>query len=218
MRRLVRLSFRPVLFLRLLLSRSGLVLGSVACALLLVPRLGAQGTFEPIILRTGGVDALTTSVCPLSAITPSAPLFEFGMVFGTDEIYGPGQLFDSFSVTVQDDLGRALLLLTADASGVVWAPPNPGGWQLDPGVITHSLLPLPSGLPATAFSSAFQVSLPWPAEFAGHSATLYLDLFSNLDNAQSFAWFQMAAVPEPGCGILVVMGCLAVAIFRRPRP
>ena len=46
---------------------------------------------------------------------------DFG--FATDETFSPGPLFDSFSVTLRDDATlRSAIYLSADASGVAWAP------------------------------------------------------------------------------------------------
>jgi hypothetical protein len=125
---------------------------SKVCSLLVLlwvwdaPRGWAQGT---VVLRTGGGSPLVTFTELVSVPSNALPIalsFEFG--FGTDETPSPGVFLDSFSVTVQDAARlNTLVLLTADGSGIVWAPPTPGGVGIPPDAILRSSIPFPSLTP-----------------------------------------------------------------------
>jgi hypothetical protein len=155
----------------------------------------------------------------LPAISPTTPpplQFEFG--FATDETPGPGNIFDSFTLTLQDNaLNHTVVLLTADANGIVWAPPTPGTLFLDPNSITRSAISFPSLQPILAARSAFQVSVPMPAQFNGLTAKIFVDLFDNLDAVASQGYFRVTAVPEPTVWMIVFVGGLLWLLAGRPR-
>jgi len=170
------------------------------------------------VLRTGGGSPLVSSTesLPLSTnALPAVLTFEFG--FGTDETVSPGAMFDSFSVTVQDAaMLNTLVLLTADASGIVWAPPTPGGVLLPPDAILRSGIPFPSLQPVLAQQTAFLVTVPLPTVFSG-PVNVYFDLFDNLNPTASLGWYNRVQVPEPGTWALLVAGGVLVWLCRRRR-
>jgi hypothetical protein len=174
----------------------------------------AQGTLT--VLNTGGGQPLVTSSQQLqipASATPVPLFFEFG--FGTDEVTSPGAILDSFTVTVQDAaMLNTLVLVTADASGTVWAPPTPGGVLISPDAILRSSIPFPSLQPTLANQSAFAVTVPLPTVFTG-TVNVHFDLFDNLDATASLGWYRGAAIPEPGTWALLVAGLLAAWMGRR---
>jgi hypothetical protein len=169
-------------------------------------------------LRTGGGSPLVTFTelvsVPSNAL-PSALSFEFG--FGTDEVPSPGVFLDSFSVTVQDAARlNTLVLLTADGSGMVWAPPTPGGVGISPDAILRSSIPFPSLTPVTAQQTAFLVTVPLPTVFSG-AVNVHFDLFDNLDSVASLGWYNRVRVPEPGSWVLLGGGLLWLCCRMRWR-
>lgn len=177
------------------------------------PSLIAQGI---ITLHTGGGLPLVSSsqTLLLPAGSDAVPLeFEFG--FATDEIAVPNAFLDSLTVTIQDAMARALVLLTADAGGVVWAPPTPGAVFISPNAIVRVPIPFPLLQPPLAQQWAFAVAIPLPPELVG-PIQVYFDLFDNLDSTHSLGWYRDVRIPEPGTGALLLAGsCLL--LLRRPR-
>jgi hypothetical protein len=174
------------------------------------------------VLRTGGGLPLVTSSeqfqITSNLTTPTVLSFEFG--FGTDEVPSPGAFLDSFTVTVQDvAMMNTLLLLTADASGVVWAPSTPGGVFLPPDSILRSTIPFPSLQPVLANQAAFAVSVPLPTAFAG-PVNVYFDLFDNLNPTPSLGWYRAVVIPEPRTWVLLIAGFLLVwtRAGKKPTP
>jgi hypothetical protein len=179
----------------------------------------AQGSFDPIILQTGGSEALISAEQSLQTFSPANPPpieFEFG--FATDEEFAPSELFDSFTITLQDDaMNYTMVILTADASGIVWAPATPGALFLDPASIARAAIPFPPPVPGLASLTAYQASVPVPAQFQGQSAKLYLDLFDNLNQKASLAFFRLKLVPEPAAWMFFPIGWLGWLFAQRQR-
>lgn len=166
----------------------------------------AQGI---IVLHTGGglplVSSSQTLVPPPGS--DGLPLeFEFG--FATDEVVVPGAFLDSLTVTIQDAMARTLVLLTADANGVVWAPPTPGAVFISPNAIVRVPIPFPLLQPPLAQQWAFATAIPLPPELIG-PIQVYFDLFDNFDSTHSLAWYRDARIPEPRTAALLLAGsCL----------
>ena len=103
----------------------------------------SQGTFDSLKLLTAdGTAALHSQSLSLSVPRGSSVPLAFNFGFETDEVFGPGQFFDSFTLTLRsvDDL-VTLILVTADASGVVFAPSTPGADYLaDSALVRSSIL------------------------------------------------------------------------------
>ena len=190
-------------------------------SMLLVPAGWAfgQGHLNPVLLETGGGQPLVSVSLPVPAFPDStlAPL-EFRFAFGTDEVFSPGSIFDSFTITLQDDAKTlTLLLLTADASGVIWAPATPGAIALDPDSIARSAANYPSGQPVFVRQASFQVTVPVPSQYQGRSATLFLDLFDNQNSIPSQGYFHLVNVPEPASWATGLGGALCWLVLRRRR-
>src|SRR5687767_381319 len=139
------------------------------------------------VFRTGGNEPLLTLSVPLGAAPTNSPSFlQFDFGFGTSEIDTNDTFFDSFSVTLQrNDQPTTALLLTADATGVQWAPANPGGLTLNPADVEHSEGAFPNLDPPTPVRFAFSVSFAIPMALAGGPLTLFFDFFDNLNSIAS---------------------------------
>jgi len=190
--------------------------GLAAFAVGIQVEVAAQGTFNGTVLRTGSGQPLVSAVLPLPPFGSNPSSLEFRFGFATDEVFGPGKIFDSFTITLQDDARRStLVVLTADAGGVVWAPVTPGGLSLDPASITRATIPFPSLQPVLANQVAYLVTLPVPAQFDGLSAKVHLDLFDNLDPARSLGFAELAVTPEPACWELLLVCAGLIWLFQR---
>lgn len=178
-----------------------------------------QGHLDPVLLATGGGQPLVSASLPVPVFPASNPApLEFRFAFGTDEVFSPGGVFDSFTITLQDAaMTHTLLLLTADASGVVWAPATPGAIALDPDSIARIATNYPSGQPVFARQVSYQVTVPVPAQYHGRSATLFLDLFDNLNTTASQGYFHLINVPEPASWAIGLGGALCWLGLRRWR-
>jgi hypothetical protein len=182
------------------------------------PELGhAQGTV--VFHNTGGGQSLVTEVRSIfvdAGLQQPRLLFEFG--FATDEIPSPARFLDSFTVTIQDSAQRfSAVYLTADATGVGWAPQTPGALFIDPASITANPLTYPNLQPVLANQRAFQVSALIPAQFAGGSLNVFFDLFDNLDANASQGWFNglsVVSVPEPQAWALLLVGAFLLWGFK----
>ena len=149
-----------------------------------------EGPFT--VFRTGTNEPLLTLSLPFSPPPTNSPsLLRFDFGFATAEPEAPETFFDSFSVTLQrNDQSVTALLLTADRTGVQWAPSNPGGLTLDPTDVQHADAPFPNLTPSLALKFAYSLTFALPALFAGGPLTLFLDLFDNLNAAGSLAFVQ----------------------------
>lgn len=179
----------------------------------------AQGVMgDPFVLRADGSQALhteTRSVLMPAASDETFLAFHFG--FETDEVFGPGTIFDSFSIGIENEAGdRFATLLTADASGVVYAPATPGGVSIPGGAITASLIPVPPLNQNLTQRYAAYVQAFLPQDFAGQEATLYFDLFDNQNGTASLGWFtDLTVVPEPTTTLLLGLGALLLLGLRK---
>lgn len=182
--------------------------------------IAAQGTV--VFHNTGNGQSLVSEVQSIlvqAGLQQPRLVFDFG--FATDERPAPGSFLDSFTVTLQDSAQSfSAVYLTADATGVAWAPPTPGALFIDPASITARPITYPNLQPSLASQTAFEVSAPIPPQFLGSSVNLYFDLFDNLDSRISQGWFSgvnIVAVPEPQALALLLAGGLLLRLARRGR-
>ena len=189
------------------------------CTLLMGRQLAlAQETV--IFHNTGGGQPLVSEVQSLFVdATAQQPRLAFNFGFATDEAPAPGTFLDSFSVTIQDGKqSSTAVYLTADATGVAWAPVTPGTVFIDPPLINAIPITYPSLSPVLAAQRAFQVSAPIPSQFVGGSINVFFDLFDNLDAKASQGWFSslsVVSVPEPQTWILLLAGVVFAGRLKR---
>ena len=155
------------------------------------------------VFRTGTNEPLLTLSLPFSAPPTNSPsLLRFEIGFATAEPDAPDTFFDSFSVTLQNGNPSATaLLLTADRTGVQWAPSNPGGLTLNPADVQHADAPFPNLNPALALKFAFSVTFALPALLTGSPLTLFFDLFDNLNTSASLAYVQGVRIESAVPGV-----------------
>jgi hypothetical protein len=178
----------------------------------------AQGSM--VVLRTGGGIPLLSTNASLTVPFPAPdPRLQFDFGFSTDEVFAPGQFFDSFTVTLQDTGAvQTAILLVADASGLVIAPPTPGTILIDPSSIMNAPIPFPSLQPVLASKMAFTVIASIPPQLAQlQQLNVYFDLADNLDAVASLGWFDNVSiiVPEPAAAFLIVLGSFILIVIRR---
>ncbi len=152
--------------------------------------ISTEGPFT--VFRTGTNEPLLTLSLPFDAPptnSPSMLRFDFGFASAEPDV--ADTFFDSFSVTLQrNDQSATALLLTADRTGVQWAPTNPGGLTLNPTDVQHADAPFPNLTPSLALKFAYSITFALPMALAGGPLTLFLDLFDNLNAASSLAYVQ----------------------------
>jgi hypothetical protein len=146
-----------------------------------------EGPFT--VFGTDTNDALLSLSLPFDVPgTNLQPRLDFIFGFSTDEPAAPGTFYDSFSVTVQNSNQTATtFVLTADRSGVDWAPASPGGLTVAPGDLRYVGQPFPAQAPQLNLSYAYAVSFLLPPELTG-IVTLFFDLFNNLNQFASLAF------------------------------
>lgn len=150
------------------------------------------------VFRTGADQSLVTQSLPFGAPTGPA-VFRFDFGFATAEPDLPGTFFDSFSITLQrDDHSATALLLTADRTGVQWAPSNAGGLTVAPADVQHIGAAFSNLVQAPALRFAYSVSFLLPAALSGGPLTLFLDLFDNLNAAASLAYVEGVRMESAG--------------------
>ena len=188
-------------------------------ALLSQPELSlGQGTI--VFHNTGGGQPIVSEVRSIFIDpTSSQPRLVFDFGFATDETPTPGTFLDSFTVTIQN-MAQSLsaVYLTADATGVAWAPVTPGALFVDPASISANPIAYPNLQPVLGNRLAFEVTAPVPQQFVGQSVNVFFDLFDNLDPNNSQAWFSslgLASVPEPQTWTLFPTGLALLWVFKR---
>lgn len=177
-------------------------------------KAAAQGTIQ--FLRTGSGQVLVTFRETVTIPLTGAPPFFLEFGFATEEVLSPGTIFDAFTVSLENVAGPEIAILaTADASGVVWAPPTPGTLEMDPADIQRTPAVFPSLQPVFPHSMAFQVTLPVPAPFLGKSVNVVFDLFDNQDSRSSIGYFIGLPIPESSPWALLTGGALLLTVRRR---
>jgi len=184
-------------------------------------RLAAQARQEVLTTLNPLPDQVIISeVRPVSTGVAGENLtLQLQLGFGTHEVFAPGTIFDSFSITLQTiDFSRSWLLATFDASGVVWAPVTPGTEPLNESSVARAAINYPSLLPDFRFLQAYVLEFTLPDAAAGQPLNLYFDLYNNQNGTASQAWFtDVVVVPEPGVATLGMVGVLMLWLLHRRR-
>ncbi len=184
----------------------------------LTPPAGfAQGSLDPVLLMTGAGTPLTSQNLPLNLPTVTDDFIRFEFGFATNERFGPGQTFDSFTISVKSPSDvRALVVVTVDAGGNVFAPPSPGNFPVDADSIQREAVAFPSLEPVFAMQTAHMVSVPLPKELSGKPLEVVIDLFDNQDAVMSVGYYRSAilVVPEPRTWLLLLIGLVTLFTLR----
>lgn len=186
------------------------------CFLLLTLGVSAQGVLNTV--PGSGLFSRSAEVTFGASIPSPALRFSFG--FATDEVVRPGEIPDSFTITLQDSSqNQTLVLVTLDAGGTVWAPTTPGTTPVSQESLVRTPIPYSSLTPVLAHKTAFELEVTLPQSFVGQSATVYFDLFSNDNGVPSQAWFsELVVVPEPSTATLLALGGWLVWWIGRRSP
>jgi len=175
---------------------------------------------QEAILPTVPNHPMQSSAMPLTIPSLSLQpilLFDFG--FATHEFFLGGRRSDSFSFTLQSSDGlTTALILTADQTGVTWAPPNPGDLFISPDEISRTSLAVPGFAQGFSTRFAYSVSFPLPAGFTSGPVTLQMDLFDNQNPLDSLGWVgNVTIVPEPSVIALGLLGAALVILRNKWR-
>ena len=201
---------------RLLLFTAALLMG-------LGPGFWAHGQGAEEVLNTLDTtpgESMISQVRPVMVEPGGNPfLLQLKLGFGTDEVFGPGTIFDSFSLTLQTaDLAKTWVLATFDAGGVVWAPVTPGAEALPESSLSHTTINAPSLLPDFSFAQAYALEIALPVDALGQPLNLYYDLYNNQNAVGSQGWFtDVIIVPEPGVLSLGLLGLGVLWFLHRRR-
>lgn len=138
-------------------------------------------------LRTGAGEPLVSTNWSL-AIDPAWESIglRLGFGFATREADLPGSFLDSFTIALRGaDPSVGAVLLTADATGVAWAPATPGGTEIAAGSIQRQAVEAPPEMAGEPVRFAYWIFLTLPEAFEGETASIYLSLFDNGDGLGS---------------------------------
>jgi hypothetical protein len=179
--------------------------------------LFGQGLVYPVyqMLQTGTGGPLTIA-SQTFAVDSLQPVYQLSFAFGfaTEEQSTPSQFSDAATITLQDaGQTTTVIYLTVDRNGVSWAPTTPGTYPLNATDMHTSALTVRDQTRLWAYQTAYWVTAPVPSQLGGKIVSLHLDLFDNGDSSQSMAW--ISQVPEPGSGVLLVVGLLVWAVGRK---
>jgi hypothetical protein len=173
-----------------------------------------QGTFAPVILRTGSGSVLLTNTLPEQ---PGASVLAFSFGFATQEQPQPGQFADSFTISITGPSGTAYLV-NADANGIVWAPLVPGAISLTESAVQRQIVPF--GIPGEGLTTvgAYQVDYSLPATWQSSPLNLNFDLFDNQNSLRSLAYIDVMSVPEPSSVAILVAALVLWTLARSSSP
>lgn len=184
--------------------------------------LYGQGATDPVyVLRTEGAPGLVTATTPIDLRGWVAPVFlDFNFGFATDETVRPGEILDAFTISLGSiaDPAQTLIYLTLDAAGLVVAPPTPGGLWIDPSSLALTPAGSPPAFAQFGHQAAYHLWAPVPDVLVGQETMLYFDLFNNANGLESVGWAgAVTVIPEPGVGLLSLMGLAAWFLGSRRR-
>jgi hypothetical protein len=184
-----------------------------------IAALVGQGTLRPTVLVTGTGQPLVTESRTIQTLSNAGEMrLSVHLGFSTEETSQPGIFADSFSLTLQpaNSSLAPILYFTMDAGGVVWAPPSPGTFPIDPDSILRTPVSFPTLNPELPNQLSFQFDAPIPNEYVGQALSLHFDLFDNGNAARSLGWFsEPAIVPEPSEVALLFLASLICWGARR---
>lgn len=186
------------------------VAGAAGVAMALQAALAADGN---IVLHTGGATTPVTDSRVIEAVTGPNAWVEFNFGIATAEQLIEQAFFDSVTFTLQGSVpSSSATIVTADRTGALWAPFNPGGITLDPSTIRFTEISFPQDLnPELSYRRAFAVSAPIPQELFGQPLTFIVDLFDNQNGIATVAYSTSPnVVPEPTALLLAFVGSLFV--------
>jgi hypothetical protein len=186
-----------------------------------IAALVGQGALGPTVLLTGTGQPLVTESRTIQTLSNTGEMrLSVQLGFSTEETSQPGIFADSFSLTLQpaNNSLTPILYFTMDAGGVVWAPPSPGTFPIDPDSILRTAVSFPTLDPELPNQLSFQFDAPIPNGYGGQPLTLRFDLFDNGNAARSLGWFsEPAIVPEPSAVALLSLTSLICWASRRVR-
>ncbi|MDA7657812.1 hypothetical protein N8737_03825, partial [Verrucomicrobia bacterium] len=143
----------------------------------------------PLMLSTDQGLVIASQQYVLDSVPDGQAHLSFSFGFETDEVLLPQNFSDSVSVgLVSEDQSAFLLLLSADAGGVTWAPTNPLGVLLDSETISRTPTDSRFGPPVYQSGEAYRVSLSLPEAFSKSGTEVYLDLVDNSNGLRSVGW------------------------------
>jgi len=192
----------------------------LACVCLsVVGAAQGQGTFAPVIMRTGSGQVLLTTTVPYTnpAGQPGSGVLAFNFGFATQEQVQAGQFPDSFTISITGPGGTAYLV-TADVNGIVWAPLVPGSLTVTESAIQRQVVPF--GVPSEGLTAvaSYQVGYPLPTSWLSSPLTLNFDLFDNLNPQRSLAYFDLMPVPEPSSVTILLAGLVLWRLAKTSSP
>jgi len=140
-------------------------------------------------LYTGTGAALQRIAFPVAvpaAYTSASLRFDFR--FASAETIVPGEFADSFSITIRNtNFAYVTTVLTADRSGVAWAPTPIGGQELPPEALLFEPLPADPALAGLPFETGYSVLVDVPTPLLAAPVQLVLSLFDNQNPEDSWA-------------------------------
>jgi hypothetical protein len=158
-------------------------------------------------MRTGGGSVLLTNTLSYNNPPgqPGASVLAFSFGFASQEQAQPGQFADSFTISITGPSGTAYLV-TADASGILWAPFVPGAIGQMESAIQRQIVPF--GVPSEGLTevAAYQVDYSLPDNWRSSPLILNFDLFDNQNLEQSLAYVDFTVVPEPSSVAILLVG------------
>ena len=169
---------------------ASLIVGGGLCA-----ACAASFSSEHLLLSTEQGVPLANQEIRLESGSVGQTQLSFSFGFETDEVLLPQIFSDSVSVgLVSEDQLTSLLLISADAGGVTWAPSNPLGTALDPTTILRTPSEPRFGPAVYQSSEAYQVSLSLPEALRRIGTTVYLDFVDNLNGVHSVGWLESVSL------------------------
>jgi hypothetical protein len=169
------------------------------------------------LLETGGGSELITVEQQVLLPLAERPFLYFDFGFATEEQPQAQEFSDAFSISLRsEDGGAYTFLLTADVSGVGWAPEMAGGFQLEQNGIAREPIDFPMSGNNLPSQFAYRVSFAVPDPFVGERLDVIFDLFDNQNSLRSIGYVSdLTIVPEPRSWLIFVFGLAALGFRYR---